>query len=121
MKNAAKYAVLAIGPIALVVSLVLFWPRGPEGIANTVLFYNVVTGESERMSLDDAGVSVRRDDQNRKCIFIVVGEDGDSGVSSGDTLYIRDRERSVFDQLVRDGKLTLDNVKVDPKTYQILQ
>lgn len=122
MKNALKYAVLALGPIVLIVGIVMFISGGNKnGLADSALFYNVYTGESQRISIREAGRSVLADDQGRRCRFIVVGEDGNTNVSRGEPMYIREHDRYTFDKYLADGRLDPEKVKVDPDTYIILQ
>ena len=121
MKNVAKYAVLALGPIALVVGLVIAFSGGSPQLANSVLYYNVITGESDRISMSNAGTSVRSDDQRRRVMFIVVDEDGNTDVQPGEPMYIRERDRATFDLFVERGEFTLDEAKVNPETYMIIQ
>ncbi|GAB4522419.1 MAG: hypothetical protein Tsb0013_25100 [Phycisphaerales bacterium] len=121
MKNVAKYAVLALGPIALIVGLVVVFSGGTPGVSDSVLYYNIITGETERMSISEAGVSVRKDDQGRRVMFIVVGEDGNTNVKPGEPMYIKEQDHVTFDLFVERGEFTLDEVKVDPETYMIVQ
>ena len=122
MKDAAKYTVLALGPIALIVGLIMFFNGNKlEGVADSVLYYNVLTGEVDSMSVKEAGASVRRDDQNRKVIFMMQGEDGENLTSSAGVMYIRDHDRIVLDRLIEDGTVDVADLKVDPKTYRAIQ
>ena len=122
MKNAAKYAVLALGPIILIVGILITINSGKDNLAGSVLFYNIITGDTERVSIDKVGTSVLKDDQNRRVRFIVVGE-GDVGTSvpPGETMFIKEQDRPTFDLFLANGEFTLDEVKVDPETYQIIQ
>lgn len=122
MKDAAKYTVLALGPIALIVGLIMFFNGNKlEGVADSVLYYNVLTGEVDSMSVKEAGASVRRDDQNRKVIFMMQGEDGENLTSSAGVMYIRDHDRIVLDRLIENGTVDVADLKVDPKTYRAIQ
>jgi hypothetical protein len=121
MKNALKYAVLALGPIILIVGIVLTLSGGKEGIADSVLVVNLYTLESDRIPVGDMGRSVLADDQGRRVRFMVEGEDGGADVSPGEPMFIRESDRYTFDKYVREGKIDAEQAKVDPETYRILQ
>lgn len=119
MKQGLKYAVLALGPIVLIAGILWSISGGNDGVASSMTYYNVITGETEKISTGTAGVSVRFDDDGRQSMFVIVDADGELASGSDESVFIRDRDRSVFDKLVAEGKLSLDEVKVDPDTYQI--
>lgn len=112
MKSALKYAVLGLAPIVLIIGIVYALNSGGTKMASSVEYFNVLTGERERVSIENAGASVRKDDQGRKVLFRLETND------AGDE-FIIGRDRIVLTRQIDDGTLSPEDLKLDISTFQI--
>lgn len=111
MKNAMKYAVLALGPIVLAVGL--WWSfRDTSPISSRHAFVNVLTGEVVEKRKGSYGVIPLRDDEGRPALWPAFRND--EGVWE-----IGEPFRPGLVSRIRSGALPEAEVLVDPTTFAV--
>ena len=120
MKQGLKYAILAIGPIALVAGIIFSMRGGPQ-LADTVTFVNIYTGETQRVSMSDAPIEPQFDDQGRPASFIAIAEDRSKTFGESDRIFIRERSREAIRGYIAEGKIDPEQVIIDLDTFEVLR